>query len=335
FQWAWCIQGTDARDLEVLDDGTSYLVGGFQNEIDLDPGTGLNIYIADDIDSYIMKCNANGEQEWGLVLTGPSNNNAYAVTADNAGGVYVAGGYTGEMDLDPTSGEEIVTNTGSFDYFISKLNSAGEYEWGNTIHNQGDGRYYDIDFDLGSGSVSAVGTGNGIYDLPDGSEISALGGTDVFQAEFGTDGTYIGHMIMGGFTSEIMETGNAVTRNGVITVAGAYTGMIDFGPGDEQEFGPQSQGNQDMFIARYSPVSSVGSSVSVDLMLYPNPTTGLVQLSDGQIIESFLVIDATGRTVLESNNASQEINLEGLPSGVYTVSAVTSTVTVTTRVLKR
>jgi hypothetical protein len=63
------------------------------------------------------------------------------------------------------------------------------------------------------------------------------------------------------------------------------------------------------------------ASVTTDLIVYPNPTTGGVQLSmkEGVMGTSYTLLDSTGRIILsdKTQNASTPLSLEALPAGVY------------------
>lgn len=72
---------------------------------------------------------------------------------------------------------------------------------------------------------------------------------------------------------------------------------------------------------------------AIDLKVYPNPTSGLVNL-EGDRIVSVAVIDMVGRTVATFNDQSQ-LDLRDLPSGYYTLKIETANGFTTRRIIKR
>ncbi len=62
------------------------------------------------------------------------------------------------------------------------------------------------------------------------------------------------------------------------------------------------------------------------LHLYPNPTAGHVRITSSALIQQVQVLDGLGRSVLmkEANARSVEVDLSGLPRGMYTVKVFSS-----------
>lgn len=55
------------------------------------------------------------------------------------------------------------------------------------------------------------------------------------------------------------------------------------------------------------------------VVLYPNPTTGLLHIQCAQPWQSATVQDVTGRLLLTQTHPTTELNLSALPAGVYLV----------------
>ena len=101
-----------------------------------------------------------------------------SVTVDAAGNVYTTGGFGGTADFDPGPGTYNLTSAGTYDMFISKLDSSGNFIWAKQLGGTGadaagasiavdaDGNVYTTggfvgtaDFDPGPGvfTLSAIG----------------------------------------------------------------------------------------------------------------------------------------------------------------------------------
>ena len=65
-------------------------------------------------------------------------------------------------------------------------------------------------------------------------------------------------------------------------------------------------------------VSGITEIAASNIRLFPNPTTGLVRISEGTA-ERIQVVDQLGRVVMVQNTPSQQIDLKALPTGVYTL----------------
>lgn len=54
-------------------------------------------------------------------------------------------------------------------------------------------------------------------------------------------------------------------------------------------------------------------------VLFPNPTTGSIQVVNGQAISRYYVVDLTGKTVQSGILNNNQIDMSSLTSGVYLV----------------
>jgi hypothetical protein len=87
---------------------------------------------------------------------------------------------------------------------------------------------------------------------------------------------------------------------------------------------------------------SVGSNVTEpvwasDLQIYPNPTSGLLQINASINLEVIRLIDLTGRELQRSNvNAQQQrLNISNLPTGTYFLQLISGNEVVTRPVVKQ
>jgi hypothetical protein len=81
------------------------------------------------------------------------------------------------------------------------------------------------------------------------------------------------------------------------------------------------------FYERPTKTKNTGAAPLVEMqvveMLYPNPTTGIVNILFGSLLTnaSVSILDITGKVVLQKrvSGKHQQLNLFGLASGVYVV----------------
>jgi len=311
--------GADVKDMDVTPFGDAVLTGMFQQEMDLNPGAGVNTYTSEEIDSYILKINKFGVYEWGKVLTGNNNEISHGTTFDQNGDIYVCGAFNSEIDLDPSYLDSvIVPSPTSQSAFVTKLDANGFYQWGRTISNQGDGRFLEVDEDPLTSSVFVTGYFNGPITLPDASTVNSTGGTDLLSLRYNSSGDYQDHLIFGGTTNDAINTGAVSVYSGNLIIGGHYYGTIDFGPGTNVLLGPTSLGQEDIFLVKYSSVTSVPEISSDPFLFYPNPVKNNLNLSTDENWTTFVVYDFVGRTITSGkNNASNVIDLANLSSGPY------------------
>src|SRR5690554_2119801 len=88
-------------------------------------------------------------------------------------------------------------------------------------------------------------------------------------------------------------------------------------------------GESDFFVAKLAN-SECGSGLSTDdfnalsFNVYPNPTTGIINVETTEQLSSYTIYDATGRMVRENRfDSNNQINLENVNNGIYFIRIVT------------
>lgn len=79
---------------------------------------------------FILKVNPAGDIIWSQVITSRGLSIGYDIASDKSGNVYVTGYYVKQIDFEP--GLRLVS-TGSSSAFVTKLDSAGNYEWAKSM----------------------------------------------------------------------------------------------------------------------------------------------------------------------------------------------------------
>lgn len=88
----------------------------------------------------------------------------------------------------------------------------------------------------------------------------------------------------------------------------------------------------DIRVWKEDPVGIEELTETIQVNLYPNPTTGFITIQTAESIKEIKVISTNGRTILTT--ASTQIDLSSYPSGVYFVNIETENGVVTKRVVK-
>ena len=85
--------------------------------------------------------------QWVKSAGGTSADFARSIAVDGSGNVYVAGGYNGTADFDPSSGTTNLTPAGDTDIFFAKYNSSGELTWAKSLGGTSADEVYSIVMD--------------------------------------------------------------------------------------------------------------------------------------------------------------------------------------------
>ena len=96
-----------------------YIVAGFNDTVDVDPGPGVyNLIGVSDV--FISKLDAGGNFVWAKQFGGPYIDQGNSITVDNNGGIYTTGTFPDTVDFDPDMGVYNLISVG-VDVYVHKL----------------------------------------------------------------------------------------------------------------------------------------------------------------------------------------------------------------------
>ncbi len=200
--WARTFTGgltVEPHDIAVDSNGNVYSTGVFLLAVDFDPGTQKSQkFILDggtdqngtwNTATYVSALNSSGNFLWAkstqMVGSLPYSARADALAIDGAGGIYIAGEFTGTGDFNPSSGAYNLTSAGDVDAFVWKLDTSGNFVWSGQMGAAGADRAHGIGVDAG-GSIFVAGVFTGTADLDPGPStynLTGAGGNDFFIAK--------------------------------------------------------------------------------------------------------------------------------------------------------
>ena len=124
YVWASSFSGTgDDRGTAIDIDaaGNVYTSGYFRNTVDFDPGVGTdNLISAGLTEGFLSKLDALGQQVWAKSVGSTGNDAILDVAVDASANMYMAGYYTGTVDVDPTAATVNLTSLGAADIMVLK-----------------------------------------------------------------------------------------------------------------------------------------------------------------------------------------------------------------------
>ena len=183
--------GEGTSDSRILEDasGNLFVVGLTAGTIDVDPGAGTTLVGdgATDAVSYVAKYSSTGDFLWARDWEPSGSNELWVYSADvgPSGSIILGGdvrGTTG-MDLDPTTGTDLVTAVSS-DPFLLRLNADGTYGWGSSfpVTGGGTGSIPVLDVTSTGAIVAAISYENTLTLF--GTPITSAGSSDVAIVQF-------------------------------------------------------------------------------------------------------------------------------------------------------
>ena len=292
YKWVKSISSSAPGDdkgysIAVDDSGFVYVTGSFGGGIapaDFNPfGTPVSLVGSGAINCFFAKYNSNGDCIWAKTLdasNASSGSLGKSIALDNAGNIYLAGGFLGTVDFNPSNQTlNLVGSSGELDGFLAKYDNNGNFNW---IKSQA-GALFDIAngvaLDLtGNVYVTGVFKSANFESQDAGTQFSATGGVeDIFIAKYDNTGLFQWANPIGGADRDI-ATAIAVDKFGNAYLTGSFKGSVDFDPGPGT-INQVAVGNEDaIFFAKYDPLgeyiisqkltgssgSGVGTSIAVD-----------------------------------------------------------------------
>ncbi len=237
--WAKSIGGLEndaVTDVEIDENDNIYITGSFQDSIDLDPGTGVQMRYAtsSSTDTYILKLDKDGNYVWGHSFDVPGDFDAgLSIEYDGNGNIFLAGYFGGLMDFDPGTGTHQMSNTHQAEGYILKLDTSASFQWTKIFSDQywqsaecvtsdANGNvyvsgYYSFGIDLNPSGGGAQHGNNGNFDC--------------FVVKFDSGGNYKWGKTFGSNGDDRAWSNIKIDANGNLVIGGIFSSStIDFDP---------------------------------------------------------------------------------------------------------
>ncbi len=194
FGWARNVgnSATADRAYAVAIDSYSnvYTTGAFQSAASFS-STGDTL-TATSYDAFVTKHDSSGSFQWAKQIAGSGAEYGRSISIDSSSNVFVSGHFTLSVDLDPSSSEFLANSAGNRDFFVTKLNTSGDFQWGKTIGSTGDDVFVSSRLDQ-TGNFLATGYIAVSFTLNSGSNsmsVSVVGAVDAFYLCLTTSGNF-------------------------------------------------------------------------------------------------------------------------------------------------
>ncbi|NMH27756.1 T9SS type A sorting domain-containing protein [Flavobacterium silvaticum] len=249
FVWAKRMGGADGNfwsHMALMPNGDIILAGTFNGTVDFDPGTGvfnlsstlmLNpIYKSYDV--AVVRLDSDGNFIWAKKVGGTQADSVNSLVIDADENIIVAGMFAETADFDPGNGVQNLTATGSWDAFLLKLDTDGNFIWVKQFGGGDDTRIAELKLS-DNGNLFILGSyhtgmdadpGTGVHSLPPGpaDQFGQIGGS-AYVLQLDQAGDFVWADAFNNIF--IAATAMGLAPDGNLIVSGMFRGQVDLDPG--------------------------------------------------------------------------------------------------------
>jgi len=253
-EWAKSVSASSyGYGISVCSDnsGNVYSTGRYSGTADFNPGSGTNNLTSNGkSDIFIQKLDASGNFIWAKSIGGANWDFGLSIITDASGFIYVTGTFEDSVDFNPGASTFKLYSNGSYDVFILKLDSGGNFIWAKSLGASAWDQGQTITLDP-MGNVYVIGYYRYTVDFDPGSStfnLTSNSSIDVFILKLNSNGNFIWVKSMGG---KSFDQGFSISIDalGYIYTTGWFRSTADFDPGSGSYY-LTSNGQRDIFIQK-------------------------------------------------------------------------------------
>lgn len=238
--WLWAKRaggsGTDHGTGIALDAAGNVCVTGYFIGSAAFGATNLNSSGYSDV--FVAKLDPSGIWQWAKRAGGTSDDVSYGISADSSGNSYVTGYFYGTAAF----GSNSLTSYGSYDSYVAKLDSSGNWLWAKKAGGTGDECSFGIDTDeAGNCFITGYFASSASFGS---TTLYSAGGNDDYIAKLDTNGNWLWAKRAGGTSSDYAYA-VATDPAGNIFITGYFYTNASFGTSTLS-----SNGATDVFVAK-------------------------------------------------------------------------------------
>jgi len=233
---------------------TGYFLGSAtfgQGEINQTVLTSAGIF-----DVFIARYNPDGTLEWAKRAGGSDYDRGKGITTLSDNSIVVTGYFYGSATFGPgETNQTVLISAGDRDIFIAEYYPNGTLAWA----KRAGGSSYEEGLGITALSDNSTVVTGGFYGSAtfgpgeiNQTVLSSAGYSDIFIAWYNPDGTLLWAKQAGGSSDDWGE-GIAVLSDNSTVVVGAFFDSATFGPSEPSQLVLTSDGDWDIFIAKYNP----------------------------------------------------------------------------------
>ncbi len=345
FSWAKSLNGryawNNGNGITADMKGNVYTTGSFGfDSCDFDPGPDSFFMLPSDSDIFISKLDSTGKFAWAKKIGGAGMDIGESITTDKKGNIYVTGYFTYYADFNPGAGAfYMFAASGSWDAFVLKLDSAGNFIWARQFASNSNSRCYGNSIKVDStGNIYSIGIFTGTTDFNPGSSTFNLTtpiSWNVYISKLNAAGNFVwAKQIEGIVSGEFPEF--TLDASGSIYLTSSYRNTLNFDyPNNTIILTPAYYYSDEFFIAKmdsfggFTWVKSFGGAdedrskgIAVDLSgnIYTtgwflgqidiDPDTGTFMLNSAGLGDAFILkTDNSGNFIWAKRFGEHELDM--------------------------
>jgi len=307
----------------VIDSSNNvYITGDYSFTVDFNPnGAPVQLTSEGSSDAFICKYDADEVLVWAKSIGGNDQEYPTGIALNSMGHVLVTGLFFDTCDVNPGAGvAELVPTPGFGNSFVLSLNSNGSYNWAINIG----GTHYTEASDIGVDSddnIYVYGIYRGTINL--NTSYTTNGARDIFVLKLNSSGISVSSYTMGS-TLDDYSTALHIDYSNNIYTTGRFQSTVDFEPGTGVT-NLTSAGIHDVFIHKMGAPGTFSveqENNDFKTVVYPNPSSNLVNIQTDALFESVTIYNITGSMVqFENKNV---FSIQNLSSGIYALQVKTN-----------
>lgn len=226
--------------------GNIYISGQGTGDFDFDFGPNTTaLPVSSFRDLYLAKYDVDNNLDWLLSFDGTViSNQIRAMIADDEGNIYIAGAFSGRLNL-TDDGQNEITSFGSTSMFVAKFDQNGELSWQFTVGDTNFSQYPD-ELYISNNRLIIQFVYTGTFDVDPGPGVTELSGSSDAMLVYDLDGSFIEANT---YTGNTNVRASVMDSDGNLYVGGSFGGLVSF---DYKSFASViANGISDAFVAKY------------------------------------------------------------------------------------
>jgi hypothetical protein len=254
--WAKSISGiNDEVGISMThdEDCNVYVTGWFSGTVDFDPSPNtFNLVSSGNNDIFISKYSSNGALIWAKRIGGSNDDTSSSIKLDQNNNIILTGRFSSNVDFNPSNQDYILYSSGSYDIFVSKFTSDGDFIFAKKMGGSSDDQSESVCIDS-QGNIFVTGRFADVADfdsLTNSNNLISNGSWDIFVCKLDGNGNTIWAKRMGGMGDDRAYS-MAIDSLDNLYFTGTFNGTCDFNPTSENYL-LSSSGYRDAFIVKWN-----------------------------------------------------------------------------------
>ena len=223
-----------AGDITIDNNDNVFISAQFNQSISVPLITGIDTLVAqgNNPDIFLLKINPMGNFIWIKSISGAGGQELLTnLKTDKNSNLYISGTYRDTLFVDNSSRANFLLAEDTYNGFLLKLSSEGDFVWANNVSSSKNLRLSIIGSE--NNNIYLIGFFENILKVYYNSSLdtlSSMGSKDIFISKIDTNGNLIWNKTIGGGSNDFANMASAIDGNANIYISGEFSGVVDFDP---------------------------------------------------------------------------------------------------------